>query len=88
MCIREPVEVRLLEQDGSWKLQTNLFAHLSASVCALITSHTLGCAFEPEQPFEDPDGTPICFDTDYNGEKRTGTVFPGPFAVPGQVVQL
>lgn len=88
VCIREPVELRLLEQNGSWKLQTNLFSHLSASVCMLITSQTLGCAFEPEQPFEKPDGTPITFDTDYHGEQRTGKTLPGPFAVPKQIVQL
>ena len=37
-------------------------------------------AFEPEQPFENPDGTPIQFDADYFGSHRGVDVVPGPFA--------
>ena len=36
-------------------------------------------AFEPEQPFENPDGTPIVFDTDYFGYRRGSSPVPGPF---------
>ena len=46
----------------------------------LIDSDTLGKAFEPEQRFENPDGTPITFDTDFEGKKREGQILPGPFA--------
>lgn len=46
----------------------------------LITSDILGKAFEPEQRFEAADGQTIVFDTDYNGEKRSGKIQPGPFA--------
>ena len=35
---------------------------------------------EPEQLFENPDGTPIRFDTDYFGNHRGVEVLPGPFA--------
>ena len=46
----------------------------------MITSDVLGYAFEPEQRFENPDGTAITFDTDYLGEHRGLSVMPGPFA--------
>ena len=54
--------------------------HESAGPCRMITSDILGKAFEPDQRFENPDGSAIVFDTDYYGKKRTGTVIPGPFA--------
>ena len=40
----------------------------------------LGMAFEPEQRFEDPDGSALCLDRDYLGRQRGGAVLPGPFA--------
>lgn len=42
----------------------------------------------PGDEIENPDGTSICFDTDYAGKKRTGMIIPSPFAVPKQVVRL
>ena len=46
----------------------------------IITTQTLGKAFEPEQYFENPDGTPITFDRDYFGAHRGLDTLPGPFA--------
>ena len=46
----------------------------------MISTEVLGKAFEPEQYFENPDGTPICFDSDYFGSHRGVDVIPGPFA--------
>ena len=40
----------------------------------------LGKAFEPEEYFENPDGSPITFDRDYFGDHRGLTAMPGPFA--------
>lgn len=48
--------------------------------CRLIDSDVLGRAFEPDQRFEEPDGSAIVFDTDFNGAKRCGKIIPGPFA--------
>ena len=45
----------------------------------MISTDTLGKAFEPQQKFENPDGTPITFDVDYFGNHRTADVIPGPF---------
>ena len=46
----------------------------------IINSDILGCAFEPEQRFESPDGSAIVFDRDYLGNTRGVGVLPGPFA--------
>ena len=49
---------------------------------SLITSDTLGKAFEPEERFENPDGSDIIFNTDYLGNHRGTQIIPGPFAEP------
>ena len=49
----------------------------------MITTELLGKAFEPEQAYENPDGTPITFDRDYYGAHRGAEVLPGPFAGSG-----
>lgn len=46
----------------------------------IITTQTLGQAFEPEQKFENPDGSPIVFRFDYLGEDRGLQPVAGPFA--------
>jgi hypothetical protein len=48
----------------------------------MIHSDILGKAFEPEERFENPDGSAITFDTDYFGKHRGVDVIPGPFAEP------
>ncbi len=47
----------------------------------MISTDTLGMAFEPQQCFENPNGTPITFDVDYFGNKRGDGLIPGPFAL-------
>ena len=37
-------------------------------------------AFEPEQKYENPDGTPIVFRYDYFGNRQGIHPLPGPFA--------
>ena len=61
-------------------LRTNVFDYLTGSACGMIDSDVLGCAFEPEQRFESPDGSAITFNRDYSGSHRSLTVLPGPFA--------
>ncbi|MBR2672526.1 MAG: hypothetical protein IKE27_10055, partial [Oscillospiraceae bacterium] len=74
------VEVNLTEENGSWKLQTNLYDVLPATHCSVITTDILGKAIEPEQRFENPDGSPLEIDSDYFGAKRSEKIIPGPFA--------
>ena len=47
----------------------------------IITSDTLGEAFESEERFENPDGSTIIFDTDIYGNKRDKSTVAGPFAI-------
>ena len=37
-------------------------------------------AFEPEERFENPDGSDIIFDRDFNGMLREGKIVAGPLA--------
>ncbi|MBR4820803.1 right-handed parallel beta-helix repeat-containing protein, partial [bacterium] len=77
---KSKVFVELEEKDGKFKLKTNLYDLIKNHPVSLITTETLGKAFQPDQPFENPDGTPITFDTDFDGKKREGKILPGPFA--------
>ncbi|WP_026504338.1 right-handed parallel beta-helix repeat-containing protein [Butyrivibrio sp. NC3005] len=68
-------------EGNSWKLKSNIGDALKDFACGIISSKTLGYAFEPEQRFENPDGTEIVFDTDYFGNHRGVSAIPGPFAL-------
>lgn len=70
----------LVEENGAFKLKTNIFEYIKDFKDGIITSDILGCAFEPEQRFESPDGTAITFDSDYFGDHRGIDTIPGPFA--------
>ena len=74
------VTVEIVEKDGRPVLKTNVYDFLGDFRDGIVTSDTLGCAFEPEQRFENPDGTPITFDRDYFGAHRGLDTLPGPFA--------
>lgn len=76
----EDVKVELLEKDGNYYLDTNIYDCLKAFRGRMINTDVLGMAFEPEQRFENPDGTDIQFDKDYFGGHRGVDVIPGPFA--------
>ncbi|MBR0463750.1 MAG: right-handed parallel beta-helix repeat-containing protein, partial [Clostridia bacterium] len=73
-----------LRQDeaGRWILETNVYDLLGDYRTGIVNSDILGCAFEPEQRFENPDGTEIIFDSDYFGNRRGMAALPGPFADP------
>ena len=74
------VEVKLVEKDGTYRLETNVYDYLKDFTAGIINSDILGCAFEPEQRFENPDGSEIIFDRDYFGAHRGTAAIPGPFA--------
>lgn len=76
----EDVKVELLEKDGNYYLDTNIYDCLKDFRGRMINTNALGMAFEPEQRFENPDGTDIQFDKDYFGGHRGVDVIPGPFA--------
>ncbi len=74
------VKVELVGKEDGWYLETNLYEYLDGFACGMVDSDLLGRAFEPDQRFESPDGTPIRFDADYFGGHRGISNIPGPFA--------
>ena len=71
----------LLQVDEQGRFITNLKDILDALPGLdpkIITTETLGMAFEPEEKYENPDGTPITFDVDFYGNPRGEHPFPGP----------
>ena len=69
------------------KLKTNLAELLGDYKTGLITTAILGAAFEPEQKFENRDGTDIIFNEDYFGNHRGTSTIPGPFADPANLAE-
>lgn len=77
---RNSAFVELAEADGKYILKTNVYDLLGAFKCGIVNSDILGYAFEPEERFENPDGSSIIFDCDYLGEHRGISSIPGPFS--------
>lgn len=73
------IEVRMIQEDGKYILKTNLYEYLPQFKTPFISSEVLGEAFEPEERFENPDGSDIFFNEDYFGEHRAINPTPGPF---------
>jgi len=77
---RKDIKVELVGKDGSYYLDTNVYDFLGDFTSRMINTDVLGKAFEPEQKFENPDGSSISFDKDYFGGHRGIRVISGPFA--------
>ncbi len=84
----QEIKVELVEKDGEYYLETNIFEYIKDFHTRMINTEVLGKAFEPEQYFENPDGTPIRFDTDYFGNYRGVQIIPGPFASPVDKIRV
>ena len=82
---RHTVTVEVKTVDGHPVLATDLYEHLGDFSAGMVNSDILGCAFEPEERFENPDGTDIVFDSDYFGNHRGTRILPGPFALADSV---
>ena len=74
------IELSIKEENGSYRLVTNLYEFVPKFETPFISTEMLGEAFEPEQRFENPDGSPILFNQDYFGKNRDMMPLPGPFA--------
>lgn len=74
------VYLDIRESDDGWRLDTNLYEQIPEFETGIISTTLLGEAFEPEQLFENPDGTEIIFREDYFGEARGVNPLSGPFA--------
>lgn len=75
----QEIQVELVEKDGQYMLETNVYDIIKDYTAGIITSDILGKAFQPEQRFENPDGSAITFDRDYFGDARGLRTVPGPF---------
>lgn len=80
-----PVTLALREEADGWRLETDLYALLPDVPTKPVSTASLGIAFEPEQPFENPDGTPIRLDRDYYDRPRGAHPTPGPFETPDSI---
>lgn len=86
--LQHKVFISVSEKNGRAILETNLYSFLPESRAGTVSTETLGAAFEPEQPFESPDGTPIVLDTDYFDNHRAVNPTPGPFESGGTVFEV
>lgn len=77
---KQQAYVNLIEKDGTYRIKTNIYNLLDGWTTSIIDSDALGEAFEPEQRFENPDGSTIVFNRDYHGNLRSLNALPGPFA--------
>ena len=73
------ISLYLDEEDGRYTIHTNLYEYLPRNFTMPMNTDALGIAFEPEQRFENPDGSAIMFDMDYFGRKRGRFPVAGPF---------
>ena len=78
--VETPIEISLKEIDGKYFMETNLYENLPKFPIEIQSSTTLGKAFEPEQRYENHDGSEIIFNKDYFDEHREILPLAGPFA--------
>jgi alpha-N-arabinofuranosidase len=73
--------IKLVEKADGLYLEGRLMPSWSRGPARkLVTTELLGKATIPSLPYERPDGTPLCIDTDYLGKSRfTTEPVPGPF---------
>lgn len=82
------ISVELTEEDGKYKLSTNIYDVIKEFNTGIITSDILGKAFEPEQRFEERDGSDIVFQSDFLGNHRGVVTVPGPFACADELSEV
>ena len=80
VCVGVEYRENAEAEQAGWYLTGNLYENLPAADVRVISTKTLGMAFEPEEFYENPDGTPITFSADYFGDARAARTIPGPFA--------
>lgn len=72
--------VKLVTEDSSVYLIFDFGDKPARVDTVAVTTDFMGFAFEPEVPFENPDGTPLCIENDYFGNLRpAGRLTVGPF---------
>lgn len=78
-------QVKIVTEDGDVYLEFDFGDTLEKVDTVTVTTDFLGIAFEPELPYENPDGTPLCIENDYFGNLRpAGKMTVGPFEGTGK----
>ena len=85
---KETAYVNLMEKQGRYSIETNIYDLMEDFQVGVIHSDTLGRAFEPAQRFENPDGSAILLKDDYFGNHRGISTIPGPFAERMQKIDI
>lgn len=70
----------LTRENDIWFLIINAPSALTATTVEPVTTARLGAPVYTEEPYENPDGSPIDFTIDILGETRSNDVIAGPFA--------
>ncbi len=78
----------LTEEDGKYTFRTNVYDLIGGFRDGIITSDILGKAFEPEQRYENTDGSDIIFNNDLLGNHRGVSTIPGPLADPAELNEV
>ncbi|SES01991.1 right-handed parallel beta-helix repeat-containing protein [Lachnobacterium bovis] len=73
-------KLKLVSDENGWYLDTDIYDFVAEVKSNLVTTKTLGIAFEPEEQFENPNGEPLILDRDFYGNMREKSTIPGPFA--------
>lgn len=78
--VTEGMSATVEEADGEWTVTLTVPEEVSSASCRAVTTERLGTPRITEEAFENPDGTPIDFELDVTGARRTGKIVPGAFA--------
>ena len=83
------IEVEILDREQGKVKVSIKNASLLEIGCQLITTETLGMSYHAEMNYEEPDGSPFCFDRDFFGKKKE-RILPGPFEIKedGDIVNI
>ncbi len=77
---RFKAQAEVVEKDGEYYLSTNVYKKVADFKLGIINTEILGKAFQPDQRFENVDGSDIIFNYDYYGKDRGVVSIAGPFA--------
>ena len=78
--IDAPLTIAVEESDDGPVVSVEVPAALASERVPIVGTADLGTPRIVEALYENPNGTPILFDTDIAGERGNRTVAPGPFA--------
>ena len=75
----QTVRLQMVENGEGWSLEADFLPILAETRRETVETNDLGVAFEPEERFENPDGSDLIFDRDFWGNVRNKEDAAGPF---------